>query len=112
MAIRIVLSNPDDPIKIEAMGNTPQEVWRSAAQMANIAAIKECGNPECKSKEIAPSCRQTEKTDGGSFDKFAIECAVCGSSLGLGLNKEGGGLYLKWAEKWWIRTPKTDEPPI
>ena len=109
MPIKITLSPPDAPIPIEAIGNTAQEAWRAASQMANISAVKECGNPECKSKEIAPSCRLTDKSDGGSFDKFAIECAICGSNLGLGLNKEGGGLFLKRDQEWWIR-PMT--PPI
>ncbi len=110
MPIKITLSPPGSAIPIEVIGDTPTAVWRQAAQMADIAQVAKCGNEGCGSEDLKPEVRAVEH-EGKSFDSFKIRCRSCGSTLKLGLNKEGGGMYLKWDEKWFTPEKKA-EPPI
>ena len=52
------------------------------------------------------------KGAGNEFDAYGWRCNACGSNLGFGVNKEGGGLFLKWNEEWFKPTKKDDAPPI
>ncbi len=109
MPIKINVGLPNSAISIEVIGETAQIAWRQASQMAAIARVTKCGS--CESDDLFPDVRPAKKTDGGEFDAYKIRCGKCGASLSLGLNKEGGGMYLKWDMEWF--TPeKKDEPPI
>ena len=109
MPIKISLSPPESCIPIEAIGNTPQEAWRLASSMADIAAVTHCGG--CDSKALKPEVRQVDN-DGKPFDSYKIRCTDCGSTLKLGLNREGGGMFKKWDEKWYKPDKKQGDLPI
>ena len=106
MAIKINVGLPNSAISIEVIGENPQTAWRQAAQMATIARVTKCGS--CESDDLFPDVRPAEKADGTKFDAFKIRCGKCGSSLSLGLNKEGGGMYLKWDTKWFTPEKKSE----
>lgn len=109
MPIKMTLAGANPAFPVEVMGNTPVEVWKAAAGMINIVTPRKCG--ACDSKAIHPSCR-TAEGPSGKFDAYEWRCYDCGSSLGLGVNKEGGGLFLRWNEEWFKPEKKADTPPI
>ncbi len=110
MPIKINVGLPNSAISIEVIGETAQNAWRQASQMADIAHVSVCGKEGCGSTDLKPECRAVEH-EGKTFDAYKIRCRSCGSTLKLGLNREGGGLFLKWDEKWFTPEKKA-EPPI
>ena len=108
MPVKINVGRPNSPISIEVIGETPVAAWRMAAAMSTIARVTECG--ECGSDDLYPDCRAAVKKDGGEFDAYKIRCGKCGSNLSLGLNKEGGGMYLKWDTEWFVPAKKDEAP--
>lgn len=111
MPIKMIIADANPRFPVEVIGNTPQEVWKLASQMANIVSVPKCGNETCKSSNVRPSCREVEGPNG-KFDSYEWRCESCGSSLGLGVNKTGGGLFLRWDQEWFKPERKTDVPPI
>ena len=111
MPIKITLAPEGSAIPIEVIGENPQSAWRQASQMTDIAQVRKCGNAECGSPELKPEVREVEH-EGKTFDSYKIRCRICGSTIKLGLNKVGGGMFLKWDEKWFIPEKKADQPPI
>ena len=99
MPIKMTICDANPRFPVEVMGNTPQEVWKLAAAMANIVTVPKCGAEGCGSSDVMPGCRQAEGANG-KFDAYEWRCGACGASLGLGVNKEGGGLFLRWNEEW------------
>ena len=110
MPVKINVSPANFPIQIEVIGESPVAAWRMAAMMSTIGRVEKCG--ECGSADLYPDVRSATKKDGSEFDSFKIRCGKCGSNLSLGLNKEGGGMYLKWDTEWFVPTKQeTSEAP-
>lgn len=107
MPVKINVGRPNSPISIEVIGETPVAAWRQASQLAAIARVTNC--KPCGSDDLYPEVRPARKADGSEFDSFKIRCGNCGSNLSLGLNKEGGGMYLKYDTQWF--KPQRQEEP-
>ncbi len=109
MPIKMTIADANTRFPVEVQGNTPQEVWKLAAQMVGIVTVPKCGS--CESDNVHPSCRTAEGPNG-KFDAYEWRCGSCGSSLGLGVNKEGGGLFLKWNQEWFKPEKQAEKVPI
>ena len=112
MPIKMTLAGANPNFPCEVMGNTPLEVWKAAASMVGLISVRKCG--ACDSENIRPDVRHV-KTDKNDFDSYGWRCDSCGSSLKFGVNKEGGGMFLRWDEEWFVPEKKEEsktEPAI
>jgi hypothetical protein len=109
--ITIRFAPPGTDRQIEVEGDNTKQVFERLVRCQQVFGVKECGN--CGSP-VYPNIRPV-KTDKTEFDAYEWRCAAsdCGSSLGLGVNRDGQGIFLRWDEKWYKPDSKRDEtPPI
>lgn len=109
MPIKMILSGANPSFPCEVMGNTPVEVWKSAADMSSLVNVKACG--ACDSKDIRPDVRHV-KTDSTEFDAYGWRCYACGATLKFGMKRDMSSLFLRWNEEWFKPEKKAETPPI
>ncbi len=97
----IIRLHPREDMEIELSGDSMQQLWRQLVSVNQVFGVTTCGNPACGSEDIFPSLRPV-KTQTTEFDAYEWRCHKCNANIGFGLNKEGGGMFLRWDDKWYV----------